>query len=87
MHASRYRPPPPSDGSLPLFPAPLSKQRRGIEGWAKGDRVAYPDPKSKTLQSTGTVIAVLPGLHQLCIRPDHREVQLLMIHSRCRRIK
>lgn len=71
---------------LPLFPN-LPRQRRGIEGWCVGARAAYPDRKAKRLESTGTVIAVLPNLHEICIRPDNRsEVQLLIRPERCRRI-
>lgn len=75
-----------ADSALPLFPEPLPRQKRGIEGWCVGARAAYPDTKAKRLESHGTVIAVLPGLHQICIRPDHREVQLLIDPARCRRI-
>lgn len=73
--------------ALDLFPVPPPRQRRGIEGWCLGARAAYPDPKSRTLESTGTVIAVLPTLHEICIRPDNRaDVQLLIHPERCRRI-
>lgn len=73
--------------ALDLFPAPLPRQKRGIDGWCVGARAAYPDTKARRLESHGTVIAVLPRLHQICIRPDNRaEVQILIAPERCRRI-
>ena len=74
--------------ALPLFPDPLPAARRGIPGWKRGDRAEYPDPKAKLLNSRGTVIAVLAERGDLCIRPDHRaEVQIIILASRCRRIR
>lgn len=69
---------------LPLFPEPLSVQRRGIPGFAVDDRVAF-GPALPTLETRGRIIALLPRLHLIVIRTDRNTIAEVD-PARCRKL-
>lgn len=52
------------------FAEPLKFERPHIAGFARGDRVEIPDPKSKTLTRRGRVVVTLPHWNEVVIRCD-----------------
>lgn len=69
-----------------LFPGPLPVRRRGIDGWAVGDRVMFPDPRSPGLERPGRVIAMLPGPNLLVLRAERPAAIVDIAPQRCRKI-
>lgn len=68
---------------MPLFPDPPRPARRGIAGFAVGDRVAF-GPALRGEERCGRIIALLPGHGEIVVRSDdHRIVSLTP--DRCRK--
>ncbi|MFA6022105.1 MAG: hypothetical protein WC722_17735 [Rhodospirillales bacterium] len=55
--------------SLP-FAQPLPFMRPHIAGFEPGQRVEFPDPKSKTLTRRGRVVVTLPHFDEVVIYAD-----------------
>ena len=55
----------------PLFHDTLPFQRPRIAGFARGDRVEIPDPKSRTLARRGYVSVTLPHFNEVVIKCDN----------------
>lgn len=52
------------------FAEPLKFERPHIAGFERGQRVEFPDPKSKTLTRRGHVVVTLPHFNQVVIHCD-----------------
>lgn len=52
------------------FAEPLKFERPHIAGFEPGQRVEFPDPKSKTLTRRGRVVVTLPHFNQVVIYAD-----------------
>lgn len=72
--------------SLPLFPEPLPFMRPHIKGFEKGDRVAIPCPRARSLERTGTVIVTFPHHNEVVLKADDTGAIVTIAPERCRKI-